>query len=272
MPNWKLTKHFDFRGRAVKWDVRGSGPPLIVVHGTPWSSFNMRHLIDGLSDAFEVFYYDLLGYGASDKSEGDVSLGIQNEVLASLIDHWGIEFPIAVGHDFGGATILRTHLLNKKDFKKLVLIDPVALSHWGSPFFRHVHKYEAAFAGMPDYIHKAIVETYVKSAAYREIPPDTLEGILRPWTTHEGKSAFYRQIAQSDSRFTDEIQDLYSSIQVPTLILWGEKDEWISIEKGKQLHKLLPHSQLEIIPQCGHLVIEEAPERLIAAIKKVFLI
>ena len=121
----------------------------------------MRHLISGLSDSFTVYYFDLLGYGQSDKSDADVSLGIQNKLLDALLNEWQLNTPFVVGHDFGGTTVLRNHILNERDYKKIIVIDPVALSPWGSPFFKHVRKFEAAFAGVPDYIHEAIVRAYV---------------------------------------------------------------------------------------------------------------
>ncbi|MGB3210224.1 MAG: alpha/beta fold hydrolase [Desulforhopalus sp.] len=80
MIEWKLPETYVFEGRTVRYGVRGDGPPLVMVHGTPWSSFNMRHLIIALSQNFSVYYYDLIGYGQSDKTPGDVSLGIQNKV------------------------------------------------------------------------------------------------------------------------------------------------------------------------------------------------
>ncbi|MCP4274560.1 MAG: alpha/beta hydrolase, partial [Gammaproteobacteria bacterium] len=76
MREWKLTQQFNFEGREVRYGIEGSGPALILVHGTPWSSLNLRHLISGLSNSFTVYYFDLLGYGQSDKSDADVSLGI----------------------------------------------------------------------------------------------------------------------------------------------------------------------------------------------------
>ncbi|UZR97509.1 alpha/beta fold hydrolase [Chondrinema litorale] len=268
MLNWKLENNFDFNGRTIKWDTKGDGAPIVVVHGTPWSSLNLQHLINGLADQYKVFYFDLLGYGQSDKSDGDVSLGIQNEVLTKLIQYWQLDKPIVIGHDFGGTTVLRTHLLNKVEYKKLIVIDPVAISPWGSPFFNHVNKHEAAFSGMPDYIHEAVVETYIKTAAFKALDQTTIEGILEPWKGAYGKPAFYRQIAQADARFTDEIQDKYSSICTPTLILWGEEDTWIPLDKGKKLHKLIPKSEMQIIPNSGHLVIEEEPLKLVEKIKK----
>jgi len=266
MKKWELLKTFDFHGQSIRYGKIGEGPALILVHGTPWSSFNFRYIIKELSKKYSVYYYDLLGYGLSEKSERDVSLGIQNQVLDELINHWGLDNPLIVGHDFGGAIILRNHLLNKREFKKIILIDPVAISPWGSPFFVHVRDHEAAFAGVPDYIHEAIVHAYVSTAAFKKIESETMKAILSPWLTPEGKSAFYRQIAQADSKFTEEVQVLYENISIPVLILWGEEDTWIPIERGFELQSLIPKSQFQAISQAGHLVIEEKPKELAKAI------
>jgi len=153
---------------------------MVLVHGTPWSSFNLRHLIRKLSSEYTTYFYDLLGCGQSCTAEGDVSLGVQNDVLDGLLTHWGLDDPIVVAHDFGGATALRAHLLNKRSFEKIVLVDPVAVSPWGSPFFRHVGRYEAAFSGLPDFIYEAVVRSYVQTAAFQPLDEATLEGIVAP--------------------------------------------------------------------------------------------
>ncbi|WP_338667601.1 alpha/beta fold hydrolase [Pseudodesulfovibrio methanolicus] len=269
--DWNLRQTFTFQGREVACDVLGQGEPLVLVHGTPWSSFNLRHLARGLADSFRVHLFDLLGYGQSDKSDNDVSLGVQNRLLAALIRFWGLERPVIVGHDFGGTTVLRTHLLDKVDFRKIALIDPVAVSPWGSPFFRHVREHEAAFAGLPGYIHEAVVRAYVGSAAVSPLSEETLAGIVAPWTGAEGQAAFYRQMAQADSRYTDEVQDLYPSIERPVLILWGRQDAWIPAEKGRLLNRMIPGSTLVELPGTGHLVIEERPDALVREIKTFFL-
>ena len=262
MNHWNLSKTFDFEGRLVKYDVKGEGEALILVHGTPWSSFNLRHLIKVLSQRYKVYFFDLLGYGESDKSNADVSLGIQNQLLGALIDHWELESPLIVGHDFGGTTVLRSHLLDKRKYRKMVVIDPVALSPWGSPFFKHIEQHESAFSGVPDYIHEAIVTAYVKTAAHQSLDQDTLDGIIAPWSGEQEKTAFYRQIAQADSIFTDEFQNKFDEVNTPVLILWGEEDTWIPCEQAYTLHSKIADSELVIIPETGHLVIEENPEAL----------
>jgi pimeloyl-ACP methyl ester carboxylesterase len=260
---WIPGRRYDFHGREIAWDVCGSGSPAVVVHGTPWSSFNLRHVIRALADAgFEVHYFDLVGYGWSSKAPGDVSLGVQNRVLRELLDHWELEAPVAVGHDFGGATVLRTHLLDGRDFARLVLIDPVAVSPWGSPFFRHVREHEAAFAGVPGYVHEAIVRAYVQTAAHLPLDDDILDAIVRPWRGADGQAAFYRQIAQADACYTDEVQPLYRRIERPVRILWGREDTWIPLSQGEALASLVAGAELETIAGAGHLVIEEKPAEL----------
>ena len=270
MSKWNLSNTFEFEGRHVKYDVKGEGEPLVLVHGTPWSSFNLRHLIRDLSRHYRVYYFDLLGYGESDKSEADVSLGIQHKLLEALIDHWNLEFPFIVGHDFGGTTVLRSHILDKRNYRKIVVIDPVALSPWGSQFFKHIEKYEIAFSGVPDYIHSAIVEAYIKTAAHQKLAQDTIDGILAPWISEQGKQAFYRQIAQADSKFTDEFQEKFDEINAPVLILWGEEDQWIPCEQAYLLKSKIKGSKLVTVPDSGHLVIEEEPATLVAEIRMFF--
>ena len=266
MFDWKLNESYKVGERFVKYGVSGNGPPVVVVHGTPWSSFNMRHLIEAISKKFTVYYFDLIGYGQSDQSDGDVSLGIQNQILNQLIGHWGLENPAIIGHDFGGATVLRAHLLNKHDFEKIVLIDPVSISPWGSPFFQHVNQHETAFAGVPDYIHEAIVRTYIGTAAFTPLDDETLNMTVQPWITGAGKGAFYRQIAQAKEDYTDEVQPFYSSIKKTVMILWGVEDTWIPVERGRLLHEMIPGSSFHEIPDAGHLVIEEQPKLLVEKI------
>lgn len=271
MIDWNVPETYVFEGRSVRYGVIGDGPPLVIVHGTPWSSFNMRHLVESFSKDFKVHYHDLIGYGQSDMSPGDVSLGIQNQILDTLINHWGLENPPIIGHDFGGATVLRTHLLNARAFEKIVLIDPVSLSPWGSPFFQHVKEHEEAFAGVPDYIHEAIVRAYINTAAFKPIDKEIMHMTVLPWMGSDGKSAFYRQIAQADSVFTDEVQSLYSQVSQPVLILWGKEDTWIPLDRGKLLHEMIPGSMFHVIPDAGHLVIEEQPELLVEKIQQFLL-
>lgn len=74
--DWRLPETFDFGGHAVRYGIVGDGEPLVLLHGTPFSSLVWRRIAPWLARHRRVHYFDLLGYGRSDKPDGDVSLGI----------------------------------------------------------------------------------------------------------------------------------------------------------------------------------------------------
>jgi pimeloyl-ACP methyl ester carboxylesterase len=264
--SWSLSQRFDHQGELIAYDAWGEGPPLVLVHGTPFSSYVWRAIARELARHYRVYLYDLLGYGQSEQRAGqDVSLGVQNELFAALLDHWGIKTPNVIAHDFGGATVLRAYLLNGLDYRKLLLINPVAIRPWGSPFVQHVRRHEAAFAGVPDYLQRAILTAYIRGAVSREMTDAELAAYIVPWTGAIGQPAFYRQIAQMDVKFTDEIEHRYGEMRCPVLLLWGSQDAWIPPARGAELASRMPACELREIHGSGHLMQEDAPEAIVAA-------
>jgi pimeloyl-ACP methyl ester carboxylesterase len=195
----------------------------------------------------------------------DVSLGVQNRVLAALLDHWGLEAPDVLAHDFGGATALRAHLLDGRDYRSLLLIDPVAISPWGSPFVQVARGHEDAFGELPPYIHDAILRAYIGGAVHRPLVDEDMRRYLDPWLGETGQAAFYRQVAQMSDRFTTEVEGRYGEIRCPVSILWGAEDGWIPAERGEALAARIPGARLQVVPAAGHLMQEDAPEAIVAA-------
>src|SRR3712207_8171065 len=86
---------FESSGDRVAYYAVGEGPPVVLVHGTPFSSYVCRRLSPALAENYRVHVFDLLGYGTSDKQEGqDVSLYAQGNLLARLLEHWELESPM----------------------------------------------------------------------------------------------------------------------------------------------------------------------------------
>ncbi|MDD9206305.1 alpha/beta fold hydrolase, partial [Georgenia sp. 10Sc9-8] len=96
-------------------------------------------------------------------------------------------------------------------------------------------------------------------ASHRGLSPSQLAELTAPWLTDDGQSAFYRQIAEADQRFTDEVQDRYAELGLPVHIIWGEQDGWIPVERARELHRMIPGATLEVLAGAGHLVHLDAP-------------
>jgi pimeloyl-ACP methyl ester carboxylesterase len=260
---WVLRERFATEEGEHAWDRLGEGPPVVLVHGTPWSSWTWRRIAPRLAERFSVHVFDLLGFGASDKRPGqDVSLAGHGARLAALLEHWRLERPALVAHDIGGATALRAHLLHGREVAALALADVVALAPWGSPFYRLVHDHEIVFEQLPAAIHEGVLRAYVGTAQPAPLDPEVEAALIAPWLGPAGQSAFYRQIAQGTQRDTDEFEPLLGSIGVPTLVVWGDADPWLPATLGAELAERIPGARLELLPGAGHLVQEDEPGEL----------
>lgn len=263
----RLRKTLEWRGRTVAWDRFGAGPPLVFLHGTPWSSALWQPIAEALSRRFTVYLWDMPGYGASSMDPAHaVDLGAQSELFAHLLKEWGLARPQVIAHDFGGAVALRARLLHGARYAALCLVDAVAVSPWGSPFFTLVQKHAEVFTQLPPAVHRDAVEAYIRGASFQGLSDAQLEMLVAPWATPAGQTAFYRQIAAADERFTDEIEPLYERIDEPTHIVWGAEDTWIPQDRATHLQGLIPQATLALIPAAGHLIQLDAPEALTAEI------
>lgn len=265
----ELGRTLVWRDRTIAWDVLGAGPPLVLLHGTPWSSALWRPIAETLAERFSVYLWDMPGYGASSKHpDHAVDLGVQGELFAALLSEWGLTRPHVIAHDIGGAVALRARLLHGVRFASLALVDVVALAPWGSPYFTLVREHADVFARLPGSIHRASVEAYVGGASLRGLGEADLEMLVRPWLGEEGQPAFYRQIAQADERHTDGIEGRYAELDEPTLVVWGAEDTWIPPDRAHRLHDLIPGSRLVLLEAAGHLVQLDAPAALTATLTR----
>lgn len=217
--DWELGRTFDSASGEVRWERFGdpAAEPVVLPHGTPFSSYVWRAVARALAARHQVYVWDMPGYGASAKFDGqDVSLAAQGRVFTELLAHWGLAEPRVVAHDFGGAVALRAHLLHGARYQRLALVDPVALAPWGSPFFRLVGAHAEVFEQLPPDLHRALVREYVGSASSPGLHPATLDRRVAPWLGADGQPAFYRQTAQADQRFTDELQPRYAPSPSPS--------------------------------------------------------
>ncbi len=261
---WTLDETFETSAGRVAAGRAGEGPNLVLAHGWPWSSFSWHRVIPGLSKHHRVHWYDMPGYGRSDKRpEQRTAMDVQGQVFVEMLENWELGRPKVVAHDFGGATTLRAHLLHGCEFDRYVLMNVVAMRPWGSEFFDHVGRHVDAFLGLPPHIHKAVVEAYVQGAIVGEIEREDFVALVRPWLTDEGSSSFYRQFAQADERYTAEMEPLFGKIRCPVKIIWGEEDPWIPLARGIALHELIPQASFETLPGVGHLPQLEAPDRVL---------
>ncbi|MBK1788096.1 alpha/beta fold hydrolase [Prauserella cavernicola] len=268
---WWLRRSWHGRFGTVRWDSFGEpdAEPVVLLHGTPFSSFVWRGLARALARRRRVYVWDLPGYGASEKFAGqDLSFAGLTEAFTGLLEHWELTEPDVVAHDSGGAVALGAHLLRGVSYRSLTLVDAVALGPWGSPFSSLAGEHAEVFARLPSALHTALLREYVSSAAARSLSPDVLAALTQPWLGEAGQEAFYRQLAQrtTDAGYVGSLGEHYPGITLPVLVCWGSEDAWVPADRGRELAALIPSARLEILAGAGHLVPEDSPAELTAAV------
>jgi pimeloyl-ACP methyl ester carboxylesterase len=268
MPAMRLAEHVSWEGRTIACSRAGIGPPVVFCHGTPWSSVVWSRYADALTDAFTVHVWDMPGYGQSSKDpQHPVDFGAQAEAFAAVLEHWGLDRPHVVAHDFGGAVSLRAALVGGARYASLLLVDVVAIPPSGSPFFRFVADNPTTLDALPAYIHEAILRAYIQGASHRGLAEDDLAALVAPWTTDIGQPAFYRQIAQYDEHFLVENEERLAELAMPVRVVWGTDDQWIPAQTGRRLAALIPGADYVEVPGAGHLIQYDAPVALASLIR-----
>jgi pimeloyl-ACP methyl ester carboxylesterase len=270
MIDWQVGEEFTTDDGVVRWTSLGTGEPIVLLHGTPFSSFVWRDIALALANTRRVYVWDMLGFGQSDKHEGqDVSLAAQGRIFAALLGHWSLSQPSVVAHDVGGVVALRAAIIETARFCDLTLLNAVGVPGWSDgAFLRTIKSNPEIFAQLPADAHEALVASKIRDASHLGLRPAVLDRLLDPWRGVDGQAAFYRQYGQADEADCNEFQEQLGDLSIPMRILWGREDRWLSPQYAERLRSRLPDAEFAWIEQAGHLVQEDSPAQLLSYLSR----
>ncbi|ROR28859.1 pimeloyl-ACP methyl ester carboxylesterase [Curtobacterium sp. JUb34] len=265
MGDWTLSERFEVGDGSVRWTVFGDGPPLVLLHGTPFSSYIWRDIAPVLARGHRVYVWDMLGFGQSSRAVVDVSLRRQATIFADLLEHWSVSAPRVVAHDVGGAVALRATLLHDVPFASLTLIDAATVNGWGSGgFFQTIHEHPEVFEALPEWASAALIDAKIRSGSHTGLRAEALASYTDQWAGAEGARAFYQQYAQGGEDATRDLQDRFGLLDIPLHVIWGEDDAWLGLDYAERLATALPdHARLSVVRGAGHAVPEDQPDELL---------
>ncbi len=270
----------------IAYGEKGTGKPLILLHGLGNWSYNWRHSIAPLSKYFRVICFDTKGYGFSEKPLSRAEdKGHQLIELVRIIQALCDEPAVIVAESLGGLVALALAQEYPELIARLVIVNvPIfaeRLPHWAMWFL----------AQTPLELLQTIDSlrlTYLFAPLFREIMANERRGVLfdpsmlteediywisYPFIEFPGtivKVAEELQIAAREiehyqtnqPNMLSQIQNKLGDINCQTLILWGEQDNWFPVSHGKKLYQKLPNAKLQIIPNCCHDAVTGSSEYL----------
>ena len=241
------------------------------MHGTPSWSYLWRNVVPALTSRFSVYVFDLPGYGDSPAPpEAEISIANHARTLVELLHHWHVETPAVAGHDIGGAIVLRAHLLEGRQFRRIALVDAVALAPWITPTTRHIQAHLEAYRTMPTHVFAEITAAHLRTAVHGRMDEETLSAYQRPWSGEAGQAAYLRKVAYFNEDETREFEPLLGTIRIPVQIVWGDQDAWLNRALGTRFRDMIPGAELTVIPRAGHFVTEDAPAAVAQSLLNFF--
>lgn len=257
----------------------GEGEPLLMVHGNPTWSWYYRHLVHALSDERRCIVPDHIGCGLSDKPlDWSYRLADHVDNLSELVEHLDLQDATLVVHDWGGPIGLLTALRHAHRFKRLVLFNTAFFLGPLPPeirICRHRPMGELLIQGMNGFVRGLLV----RATAQRGLTRTTAgRGYLWPYDSWDARVAnlrFVQDIPMEPDHPTrgliEELSERISELaHLPTQMIWGEQDFVFTTDFLARARQNFPDAEVHSFSDAGHLVIEDAHERIVPLMRDFF--
>jgi haloalkane dehalogenase len=269
----KVSQYQSFEQHQVKigdWRVHyvdtGVGPPVLMLHGSPVSSYTFGRQIAALSGRFRVVAPDLLNFGRSEGPGEGASFQQQAAMLCGLLDHLALGPFRLVGHDWGAPIGLGCAAGRPDEVCQLVLINTTILADFEPPGY------------WKPFILPGLGELLLVRL---NLVARVLPLLMRSAQSPQVRQVYARPLQALGLRRTilalerlEGYQDLMGSVeaalphfsQIPTLIVWGQPDLYFRRPALERLQELLPAADVCQVPGAGHFPQEDAPDAVTAAL------
>lgn len=258
-------------GHDVGYRRAGNGEALLLIHGLAGSSQTWRAVHRQLAETHDVIAPDLMGHGESAKPMGDYSLGAFASGLRDFLAALDVPSATIVGHSFGGGVAMQLAYQHPELCDRLVLVGSGGLGREVSWLLRLVTLPGA------EHLMPLIFPRLVADRATDLFNFLGRVGLRAPrmgemWRSYsslagtENRKAFVRTIRgviEPGGQTVNALDRLYLAAHLPTLIVWGERDDIIPVSHAYIAHDAIPGSHLCILEDVGHFPQAEAPERFL---------
>ena len=248
----------------------GQGPPLVLLHGIPSSSYLWRDVIEPLSATFEVLAPDLLGFGDSDKRmDVDLSIAAQARYVVAFMETIGVHQAAVAGHDIGGGVAQLMAVDEPQRVARLILIDSIVDNNWPIPDIARLK--EPAWDQIM--VNIDLRSGLRKGLEAGMVTPDRVTDEMvdewtRPFQDLGGRRAYLRAARALNNRDLTSRGKHIDEIETPTLILWGANDAFLEPRWAETLHQKLRASTVEIVDPGGHFLPLDRPDAVAGAITR----
>jgi len=244
----------------------GSGAPVVFVHGTGAWSETWRDSINALTAAgFRTVAIDLPPFGFSEKpGNGSYSLEAQAKRIVGVLDALDLNKAILVGHSFGGGPTVEAALMRTDRIKSLVLVDAALGLEAQSSDAPAIQRVFLSVTPLRDAVAAATItnpmftKTFLKMFLFKkDAATDTRVAIYQRPFVVEGStkavSAWLPSFLSSQQVARSLDPGSYANLTMPVSLIWGAQDTVTPLSQAEHLKQLIPHAELTVLHDIGHI-------------------
>ena len=241
-----------------------AAPPVVLLHGFIASNYVWRDVLVPLADAgLRAVAPDLLGFGFSAKPRGgEYTIETQARLIVRLLDALGIERATLVGSSYGGAVAAVCALDYAERVERLALVGAVT----NDDILRHPLLRAIRVPLMGELLSPVLLDLrqLAKRRRWRAVARESGRLFDERGFASEHRplraAATHRAAVRTARRWSaTRVEREAHRIRQPTLIVWGDRDQYLPLASAEQLHSLIPHSRLFVFRDTGHTPQEEHP-------------
>ena len=257
------SRYMDVNGLTIHYRIEGNGPPLVLLHGVGSSLHTWDQWVEQLKGKYQVIRLDLPGFGLTgpDVAPNSESATYMVEMLNRFTEKLGLERFFIAGNSLGGYYAWNYALKYPEKLYKMVLMSSAGYAQ-DMPFWLGFASFPGVHWISPHMMPRYLLNKTVESAySDDEMVTDQIKQRYFDLSQRAGNRESYvkhflrlRELSDDDSQ-GDRVKD----VMVPTLLMWGEHDEWIPIDVMRLFHRDLPYSEYLVYEGIGHLPMEEIP-------------
>ena len=264
-------------GHRVRYLQGGSGPAVALIHGITSNSDTWMPAVAGLCRDHTVIAPDLLGHGASAKPRGDYSLGAFASAVRDLLAGLGQDRVTVVGHSLGGGVAMQFAYQFPERTERLVLVSSGGLGREVSILLRAAALPGAEFVLpflVPGWLERAVGGVGWAGGRLGLRPSQDVGELVRGFLSlgdPEARAAFLhtlRGVIEPGGQRVNGHDRLYLAANLPTLLVWGERDPIIPVAHGVDAHAAMPGSRLEVFDNAGHFPHLDDPVRFVELLRE----
>ena len=244
----------------------GDGPPVLLLHGWPTSSYLWRNVMPALAEHNRVLALDMPGFGGSDKPT-DVRYDF--DYLEAAIDRFlealGVDEVALAGHDLGGPLAVHWMLTHPGRTTRLALLNTLLYPEFSEAVVEFVTElltpdaraHRVSDAGLTEVMQVGVADPSV-------VTDELMAAVLAPFDTADAREALANAgVGLPPEGFT-EIGARLGEIDVPVRVVYGERDQILPdvADTMARLAADVPQTVVTALPDCGHFLLEEDPERV----------